>query len=315
MWCHMLWVVALKGKYARLYKSGSLHSSAIFLMFVSAQLSQIYRPSPARVAGDAHRRQAPGPLEGSPSPRFACRRSVEFNVPRECRSPSRDRQYSQAIPTSIPKEFSATEPYERTLASGWALPDEVNLEDRAVRFPRLRPLDLKQRNERQTRIFGGESLAGLARWNQLPIHVTSRGALVGPRQAGSVTRVAAPKAGPPSGDCLHRAPNRLRPGGSPLSTNYFGGVGVEPGATIVPQRGQCAQATSIGDWQELQVGGAVEVTVAERAGVEALLSSSGSAAIPFLNSFMDLPSDFARSGSLLPPKSTKTITRISSSSW
>jgi hypothetical protein len=79
------------------------------------------------------------------------------------------------------------------------------------------------------------------------------------------------------------------------STNYFGGVGVESGAPIVPQRGQCAQATSIGDWQALQVHGAVEVTVAERPGVlEDLLSSSGSAAIPFLNSFIELPSDFVR---------------------
>jgi hypothetical protein len=43
------------------------------------------------------------------------------------------------------------------------------------------------------------------------------------------------------------------------STNYFGGVGVESGAPIVPQRGQCAQATFIGDWQELQVRGAYDV--------------------------------------------------------
>jgi hypothetical protein len=108
---------------------------------------------------------------------------------------------------------------------------------------------------------------------------------------------------------------QLTPANRSDSTNYFGGVGVEPGATIVPQRGQCAQTTSIGDWQELQVRGPVEVTVAECTGVEDLLSSSGSAAIPFLNSFMDFPSDFARSGSFLPPMSTKTITRIRSSSW
>src|SRR3981081_2046293 len=62
------------------------------------------------------------------------------------------------------------------------------------------------------------------------------------------------------------------------STNYFGGVGVESGAPIVPQRGQCAQATSIGDWQELQVRGAVEVTVAERGGVNEIQTWSSLAA-------------------------------------
>src|SRR5712691_11860240 len=84
--------------------------------------------------------------------------------------------------------------------------------------------------------------------------------------------------------CQWRAesPREADPAGSAKPpTNYFGGVGVEPGATIVPQCGQCVQATSIGDWQELQVRGAVEVTVAEGGGLEDLLSSSGSAAIPF----------------------------------
>ena len=98
----------------------------------------------------------------------------------------------------------------------------------------------------------------------------------------------------------------IRPAQQSPPTNYFGGVGVQPGATIVPQRGQCAQPTSIGDWQKLQVREAVEVTVAERAGVELVLPSSGSAAIPFLNSFVDFPSDFARSGSLVPPKNTQS---------
>ena len=115
--------------------------------------------------------------------------------------------------------------------------------------------------------------------------------------------------------CQWRAKSRRSGRLSKATTNYFGEVGVEPDATILPQCGQCAQVTSIGAWQALQIRGVVEVTVAERGGVEDLLSSSGSAAIPFLNSFMDFPSDFARSGSLLPPKSTKTITRIRSSSW
>src|SRR5436190_1117712 len=36
--------------------------------------------------------------------------------------------------------------------------------------------------------------------------------------------------------------------------------------------------------------------------------------MPFLNSFMDLPSERAISGSLLPPNMTSTITRMTSSS-
>ena len=96
---------------------------------------------------------------------------------------------------------------------------------------------------------------------------------------------------------------------------YFGGLGVEPAATAAPQCGQWVQVGSSGDSQERQVRGTVEVTVAERAGVEDFLSTSGSAAMPFLNSFMDFPSDLARSGSLFPPKSINTITRITSSSW
>jgi hypothetical protein len=94
---------------------------------------------------------------------------------------------------------------------------------------------------------------------------------------------------------------------------YFGGF--EPVTTTAPQRGQWIQVESSGDAQEPHVRGAVEVAVvADSPEVEGPLSSSGSAAIPFLNSFMDFPSDFARSGSLLPPKNTNAITRIRSSS-
>src|SRR5712692_11869091 len=96
---------------------------------------------------------------------------------------------------------------------------------------------------------------------------------------------------------------------------YVGGLGVEAAAATAPQRGQWVQVESSGDAQDRHVRGTVEVTGVDSAGVEDRLSSSGSAAIPFLNSFMDFPSDFARSGSLLPPKSTNTITRIRSSSW
>jgi hypothetical protein len=96
---------------------------------------------------------------------------------------------------------------------------------------------------------------------------------------------------------------------------YFGGAGGESSDMTVPQRGQWIQVTSSGDLKVLQVRGAVEAPGVEGCRVEDVFSSSGSAAMPFLNSFMDLPSDFARSGSLLPPKSTRTITRITSSSW
>jgi hypothetical protein len=114
---------------------------------------------------------------------------------------------------------------------------------------------------------------------------------------------------------LQREFAEIRPKTKGSGGAYFGGLGVEPAAATVPQCGQWVQVESSGDSHERHVRGTVEVTVAERAGVEDLLSSSGSAAMPFLNSFMDFPSDFARSGSLLPPKSIKTITRITSSSW
>jgi hypothetical protein len=97
--------------------------------------------------------------------------------------------------------------------------------------------------------------------------------------------------------------------------DYVGGPGVEAGATAVPQRGQWLQAASSAVLQELQVLGAAGAGAAEDSEVDALGSSSGSAAMPFLNSFIDLPRDFAKSGSLVPPNSTRTITRMTSNSW
>src|SRR5712692_8390714 len=90
---------------------------------------------------------------------------------------------------------------------------------------------------------------------------------------------------------------------------YFGTVGGGPGATGVPQRGQWAQSASRGFLQYPHVCGGAGIVGAAGCGL-GVCSASGSVPIPFLNSFMDLPSDFARSGSLLPPNRTSTITRM-----
>ena len=116
------------------------------------------------------------------------------------------------------------------------------------RFPRgshasklaERPSDRTIREKRQTRIFGGESLAGLARWNQLPIHVTSRGALVGPRQAGfcdarrsaeggaAVGRLPTPRAKSAPGPAEVRSPRttsaELESNPAPRSSRSVGNV-------------------------------------------------------------------------------------------
>jgi hypothetical protein len=42
--------------------------------------------------------------------------------------------YSQAIPTSIPSEFSDPKPWARAIAFAWTLSDELNLERKTGRF-------------------------------------------------------------------------------------------------------------------------------------------------------------------------------------
>src|SRR5260370_13507037 len=96
------------------------------------------------------------------------------------------------------------------------------------------------------------------------------------------------------------------------AAGYFSTVGVDPGTTGVPQRGQWVELASRGFLQYPHAGAGIVGAAGCGFGV---CSVSGSAPIPFLNSFMDFPSDFARSGSLLPPNSTRTITRMSKSSW
>src|SRR6266850_4885078 len=76
---------------------------------------------------------------------------------------------------------------------------------------------------------------------------------------------------------------------------------------VVPHRGQWLQSGSSDILQAGQVLGAVAVMVEGVSGLGG--SSSPASATPFLNSFIDFPSEPASSGSFFAPKSTRTITK------
>lgn len=81
----------------------------------------------------------------------------------------------------------------------------------------------------------------------------------------------------------------------------------------VPHRGQWLQSGSSDILQAGQGLSAVAVTVEGPSGLGG--SSSPASDTPFLNSFIDFPSDAASSGSFFAPKRTRTITRPTSRSW
>src|SRR6266850_7730663 len=82
---------------------------------------------------------------------------------------------------------------------------------------------------------------------------------------------------------------------------------------VVPHRGQWFQSRSNDAMQTGQALGAVGVSVEGLGGLGG--SSSPASDTPFLNSFIDFPSEAASSGSFFAPKSKSTIARPTSRSW
>src|SRR6266545_3075901 len=101
---------------------------------------------------------------------------------------------------------------------------------------------------------------------------------------------------------------------SPRQDLGVGAWGAGDCDTGAPQLAQWVHAASIALLQEPHNLGGAGLSEAPDCVLDAC-SSSASVPNPFLNSFMDLPSDLARSGSLLPPNSTSTMTRMIINSW
>src|SRR5712692_11093232 len=106
-------------------------------------------------------------------------------------------------------------------------------------------------------------------------------------------------------------PSRFVARGSVGQTLGAGDCGSAAEGAAVPHAGQCVHAASSAALHEAQtrVGAGLAATVA------GALVSSSSVATPFLNSFIDLPRDFASSGSLAPPNRTSAITRMTINSY